>query len=81
MGLPVVCNAGVGDTDRVIEEIDGSLLVDGFDSRAYEKVLHVLQNKTYRENMGPLCQATAKRWFDVQQGIDSYHKIYTKITQ
>lgn len=81
MGLPVVCNAGVGDTDRVIEEIDRSLLVDGFDSRAYENVLHVLQNKTYRESMGPLCQATAKRWFDVQQGIDSYHKIYTKITQ
>ena len=81
MGLPVLCNRGVGDTDQVIEEIDESLLVDAFNEVNYEKVLRVLKDKKYRESLVPMCKATANRWFDVNHGIETYHSIYTKITR
>ncbi|MEC7268341.1 MAG: hypothetical protein VXV82_06950, partial [Bacteroidota bacterium] len=81
MGLPVLCNRGVGDTDQVMEEIDESLLVNDFNEVAYEKVLHVLKDKKYRESLAPLCKATADQWFDVNHGIQTYHSIYTKLTR
>ena len=81
MGLPVLCNRGVGDTDQVMEEIDESLLVNDFNEVGYEKVLHVLRDKEYREALAPVCKATANQWFDVNHGIETYHSIYTKLTR
>lgn len=81
MGLPVLCNRGVGDTDQVMEEIDESLLVDDFNEVAYKKVLHVLKDKEFRESLTPICKATANQWFDVGRGIETYHSIYTKLTR
>lgn len=80
MGLPVLCNRGVGDTDQVIEEIDESLLVEDFNEVAYERVMRVIKDKSYRESLTPACKATAKQWFDVNHGVEKYHSIYTKLT-
>ena len=81
MGLPVLCNSGVGDTDRVVQEIDKSLLINGFNEEAYERVLHVLKDKKYREKLSPLCKEVANRWFDVNRGIETYHLVYLKLTK
>ena len=81
MGLPVLCNRGVGDTDRVIEEIDEGLLVEEFNENGYKKALPILRDKTYSKRIGPLCQSTAKRWFDVKQGVETYHSVYEKLSR
>ena len=76
-----MCNRGVGDTDRVIEEIDEALLIDEFNENGYKKALPILRNKAYSKRIGPLCQSTAKRWFDVKQGVETYHSIYQKLSR
>ena len=81
MGLPVLCKRGVGDTDRVIEEIDEALLIDEFNENGYKKALPILRNKMYSKRIGPLCQSTAKRWFDVKQGVETYHSIYQRLSR
>ena len=81
MGLPVLCNRGVGDTDRVIEDIDEALLIDEFNENGYKKVLPILRDKTYSKRIDPLCQSTAKRWFDVKQGVKTYHSVYQKLSR
>ena len=81
MGLPVLCNRGVGDTDRVIEDIDEALLIDEFNENGYKKVLPILRDKTYSKRIDPLCQSTAKRWFDVKQGVETYHSVYQKLSR
>ena len=81
MGLPVLCNSGVGDTDRVIQEIGKDFLIDEFNEGAYKKALRVLRDKAYCKNLAPLCQATAKSWFDVNQGVEAYHSVYQRLTR
>ena len=81
MGLPVLCNRGVGDTDRVIEEIDETLLIDEFNESGYQKARPILRDKTYSKRIDPLCQSTAKRWFDVKQGVETYHSVYQKLSR
>ena len=79
MGLPVICNRGVGDTDKVIEEVDSSLIVNDFDASSYQAVARVFSDKDFRGSVALQCRPTAKKWFDVNHGIASYNNIYNDI--
>ena len=37
MGIPLVCNAGVGDTDRIVEKYQSGKIIAEFSDDAYEK--------------------------------------------
>lgn len=79
MGLPVICNRGVGDTDRVIKEIDSSLIVNDLNTSSYQAVARVFSDTGFRDSLSRQCRPTAKKWFDVNQGIASYNNIYNDI--
>lgn len=74
MGLPIVCNSGIGDLDSLFH--DGSLghLVEGFDpsslQRAAEDVPRMLALDRSR-----IAQAAKKR-FSLRAAIEQYDRIY-----
>ena len=58
MGLPVICNRGVGDTDRVIEEVDSSLIVNDFNTSSYQVVASFFRYGF--QTLSRQCRPTAK---------------------
>jgi glycosyltransferase involved in cell wall biosynthesis len=77
-GLPVIINAGIGDTDRVIAQEDVGALVRDFNDEEYAKAAstifrfidHPEQTRSHAREVG-------ERLFDLRgPGIERYARLY-----
>lgn len=75
MGVPVICNAGVGDTETIVVESSAGALVHSLDEVGYMEAINQLSNFDF-------IKATngAQRIFSLENGVESYHKIYSTIS-
>jgi glycosyltransferase involved in cell wall biosynthesis len=79
MGVPVICNAGVGDTASIVERYQSGIVVPDFTESEYKKVsaqwdaLLNLDKASIRRG--------AEAYFSLEKGIEAYHGIYQSILQ
>jgi glycosyltransferase involved in cell wall biosynthesis len=77
MGLPVICNAGVGDTDRVVERYNSGMLIHEFDDVHYdEAVQQVAQLASLQP--GDIRKG-ALDFYSLEEGIRRYAGVYAKV--
>lgn len=76
MGIPAICNVGVGDTDTIITENKSGVLVQSFDQGAYKKSIADLKTEVFDATE---IRAGAERVFSLRAGVDSYAGVYRKI--
>lgn len=73
MGVPVICNAGVGDSDFIIEQYQSGELVHSFDEAGFaDAVQRIKAEMNHPDDI----RKGACDYFDLQKGIDSYAGIY-----
>ena len=73
MGVPVMCNAGVGDSDFIIEQYQSGELVHSFDEAGFaDAVQRIKAEMNHPDDI----RKGACDYFDLQKGIDSYAGIY-----
>ncbi|MFO0678102.1 MAG: glycosyltransferase family 4 protein [Polyangiaceae bacterium] len=77
MGVPVVCNRGIGDTDTIVEKYDAGVLVDRFDDRAYDDAIARLLARPDRRSA--TARTGAREWFSLDVGIDRYAGVYASL--
>jgi len=79
MGIPIVCNAGVGDTEDIINQYDAGICLRNTSTdelkRAVHETDHLLHLNTERIVFG------ARQYFSLQNGINSLDSIYRQIAQ
>lgn len=78
MGIPVVCNSGVGDTDFVIHSFNSGALLTEFQEESYLQIAQKMIDNTFDKEM--MIQG-AQSFFGLQQGISNYQTIYKKVLQ
>lgn len=74
MGIPVICNSGVGDVDRIINSMGSGILVEKFTEASYKKTLaHLddLVNLSAEE-----IRTQALPYFSLESGVQKYKAIY-----
>jgi glycosyltransferase involved in cell wall biosynthesis len=74
MGIPLVCNSQVGDTDRIVEEYQAGYVVEDMHPEAYRKILAkegVFDPRRIHEG--------AQAYFSLAGGVASYLKVYRKV--
>lgn len=76
MGVPVVCNAGVGDVDLVAKAICPGCVAQGFADEELQRLAkhvanHSVANREFLRQIG-------QTHFSLQDGIEKYGKIYQK---
>lgn len=76
MGIPIICNTGVGDTDTIVNKYNSGALVESFDDSAYQKAIQDFDAKTFDE---AALRKGAIDYFDLKKGITSYEEVYEKI--
>lgn len=76
VGLPVVANGGVGDVAEILPDC-GGVLIDRFDAEAYAAAIDAIER--IRHSRETVRQA-AKRWLDLQHGIELYDAIFSRIS-
>lgn len=74
MGVPIICNDGVGDTDFVIHKYSAGAVTDSFSSEAYQKAWEdFVQADKDKMKEG------AKEFYSLASGVEKYYSVYQKI--
>src|SRR3989454_12780699 len=66
-GLPVVCNAGVGDVDDAIVGSNAGVIVREFDAVTYDAALSQLEILRKDSSLADRCRHAAELQFDLQK--------------
>ncbi|MEM1135523.1 MAG: glycosyltransferase, partial [Bacteroidota bacterium] len=74
MGIPVICNSGVGDTDFVIENYKAGILVEAFNDTVYQEVIDKLTVKPWADPK--TIRKHAEAFYSLEKGAETYASIY-----
>lgn len=74
MGVPIICNGGVGDTERVIKEYKAGIVIDEFNDQAYEST-----DLNFSDFDLELTKKGAKEFYGLEKGVKSYLSVYQKL--
>lgn len=81
-GLPVLCNAGIGDTDDLLATNRVGVSVATFDRDSYIRALHELDDLAADRGLRQRCRAVARQYFDLRTiGGTRYHRLYLRVTE
>jgi glycosyltransferase involved in cell wall biosynthesis len=77
MGIPVICNAGVGDSDRIITQYASGVLVHDYSAPGYQQAIAALDHTPFDPSA---IRSGSIDYFDLQKGIESYARIYERLS-
>ena len=73
LGIPIICNAGVGDTDMIVNKYKSGLMVTGFDDVEFYKTVHEFVRTSFDSSQ---LRKGAEDYFSLEKGVASYKNIY-----
>ena len=73
VGLPIVANSGVGDVERMVDDIGCGVAIHDFTTESYRDALERIE--ALPSSPGER-RKRALPWFDVKLGVDRYDRIY-----
>ncbi len=78
MGIPVVCNMGIGDTDMIVNKYHSGVLITGLSEDGYE----IAVNQLASDSFDPIAiRKGAVDFFSLKEGVRRYARIYEQILQ
>lgn len=81
-GIPVISNAGIGDTDMIIEGNRVGVIIRDLSDNGYRDAVDKLIALMADPSLSARCRETAKRYFDLQTvGGPSYRNAYRLLYQ
>ena len=75
MGIPVVCNTNVGDTDKIVKDYHSGILLHDFTVTAYQNAIAEMKTDF---NSVKITEG-AKDYFSLENGVEKYAKVYSNI--
>lgn len=75
MGIPVVCNTNVGDTDKIVTDYNSGILVDEFSKTAYQQAI---EKMNFPFNEEQIIQG-ASEYFSLENGVEKYAAVYQAV--
>lgn len=79
-GLPIVCNSGVGDLDKLIEENRAGVLLSKFTAEVYLQALLDVDSLRHEAGRGERLRAVARKEFDLAGvGRTRYRRLYQRL--
>lgn len=76
LGLPIVANSGLGDTDMILEKTQSGIVLQGFTESDFEKSASQLFE--FDRSKSEL-RTAAKQFFTLESGIEKYHSVYENL--
>jgi len=77
MGIPVICNSGVGDIDEIINKTGCGLVVSDFSQEAF---LNIIDKIDFLLNIDKnIIRGNAEKYFSLESGVEKYNRIYQSL--
>ena len=77
MGIPIICNANVGDADKIISETNSGWVVNKFEQQEYESITQKIISQPLPDK-NTIIQHGIKE-FNLQTGAEKFRKTYERI--
>ena len=77
LGIPIICNSGVGDVDNIMRECMPELLVKNFNKKEYNRIVDLIIDE-YKPNKEKIID-TSHQYYSLEQGVIRYKKVYNDI--
>ena len=78
MGIPVICNDGVGDVKEIVEKYKAGIVFSSLDVDEFRNAANTILKEEYFDKA--LMMNGAKEYYDLELGIEKYDGIYSKLT-
>ena len=77
IGIPIITNAGIGDSDDILTKNNSGVLINSFNEKEY---LHAAKQiplllQTEKKHL----RQTAENYFSLAHGVEMYKQIYDKL--
>lgn len=79
MGIPLITNAGIGDSDAIIKNTKSGLLINEFSNAEYNRIIHEIE--TLLKSDHKIIRQGAKEYFSLQNGVQKYNAVYKKLAK
>lgn len=79
LGVPLICNAGIGDTDLVVEKYDAGLIVKDFNLAEYDRVVARLDELLQKKPA--LIRRGACEFYSLDEGVARYDAVYGQLAE
>jgi len=77
LGIPIICNSGVGDVDEIMGKSMPELLVKDFSNKEYKRVIDLITNN-YKPNQKTIIE-TSHSYYSLEKGVEKYKEVYKEI--
>ncbi|MGQ0827001.1 MAG: glycosyltransferase [Bacteroidota bacterium] len=79
LGIPLITNAGIGDSDAILSNNSSGVLVHNFTIDEYERIINQIDVllKLDKNKIREMAQAN----FSLEKGVKLYHAVYEKIAK
>ena len=77
LGIPIICNSGVGDVDNIMRECMPELLVKDFEKEEYKRIVDLILGD-YTPNKQKIIN-TSHQYYSLEQGVKRYKEVYYEI--
>ncbi len=80
-GIPCLSNAGVGDMEQILAGEKVGVVLREFTETAQKKAVQELLELVEETGISDRCVTAAHRYFSLEDGVQSYHRIYQSLAQ
>ena len=77
IGIPIICNTGVGDVDDIMNACMPELLVKDFKKKEYERIVDLILDD-YKPNKEKIIN-TSHQYYSLEKGVRMYKEVYREI--
>jgi glycosyltransferase involved in cell wall biosynthesis len=77
MGIPVICNKGVGDVEKIIKDCNAGILIGEFNKETFENVVNQLPELL--KLVPSEIREKSSHWFSLDKGVELYLQSYKKV--
>jgi glycosyltransferase involved in cell wall biosynthesis len=74
MGVPVICNSGVGDTELVVREHKSGIVIHEFSHKVYQNA-----DLSFSDFDRETTMKGAAKFYGLDQGVERYFRVYQKL--
>jgi glycosyltransferase involved in cell wall biosynthesis len=79
MGIPLICNANVGDVSYIMDDTHAGIVVERFDAESLHEI--ALQCSNLQSFSKEEMRKGAVQWYSLEEGIANYKKVYEIVLQ
>jgi glycosyltransferase involved in cell wall biosynthesis len=80
MGIPLICNPGVGDSSDILEASHTGYICKGYNVDAYDKIVAYIEFPSKPEERKHIREVAIKN-FSLEDGVRKYLSVYKKLLQ